>query len=62
MEDQNCRTPSVGQRIQVGDSRGTVMYVGPVPPTKGIWLGIDWDDPSRGKHDGVYDGQRYFQA
>ncbi|XP_066906303.1 tubulin-specific chaperone E [Halyomorpha halys] len=53
---------AVGDRVQVGEDRGTVLYVGPVPPTKGTWLGIDWDDPLRGKHNGVYDGTRYFQA
>jgi len=52
----------VGHRIQVGEQRGTVLYVGSVPPTQGIWLGVDWDDPSRGKHDGVYEGVRYFKA
>ena len=41
---------------------GTVLYEGPVPPTKGTWLGIEWDEPSRGRHSGVYDktGVRYF--
>ncbi|KAM0756401.1 RNI-like protein [Meredithblackwellia eburnea MCA 4105] len=41
---------------------GTVLYSGPVPPTKGDWLGVEWDDPTRGKHDGVHDatGIRYF--
>ncbi|GAA5857287.1 hypothetical protein JCM9279_007595 [Rhodotorula babjevae] len=41
---------------------GTVLYEGPVPPTKGRWLGIEWDEPTRGRHSGVYDktGVRYF--
>ncbi|GJN88988.1 hypothetical protein Rhopal_001959-T1 [Rhodotorula paludigena] len=41
---------------------GTILYHGPVPPTKGVWYGIEWDDSSRGKHSGVYDktGVRYF--
>lgn len=41
---------------------GTVLYEGPVPPTKGTWLGVEWDEPSRGRHSGVYDktGVRYF--
>ncbi|GAA5924676.1 hypothetical protein JCM3775_005442 [Rhodotorula graminis] len=41
---------------------GSVLYKGPVPPTKGTWLGIEWDEPSRGRHSGVYDktGVRYF--
>lgn len=43
---------------------GTILYHGPVPPAKGDWYGIEWDDPSRGKHSGVYKktGQRYFQT
>lgn len=41
---------------------GTVLYMGPVPPTSGDWLGVEWDDPSRGKHDGMHKetGVRYF--
>eukprot|EP00520_Triparma_pacifica_P017840 CAMPEP_0118652108 /NCGR_PEP_ID=MMETSP0785-20121206/11140_1 /TAXON_ID=91992 /ORGANISM="Bolidomonas pacifica, Strain CCMP 1866" /LENGTH=589 /DNA_ID=CAMNT_0006544599 /DNA_START=78 /DNA_END=1845 /DNA_ORIENTATION=+ len=34
---------------------GTVLYVGPVASAKkqgDIYCGIEWDDPSRGKHDG----------
>ncbi|GAA5867668.1 hypothetical protein JCM1840_006651 [Sporobolomyces johnsonii] len=43
---------------------GTLLYHGPVPPTTGLWYGIEWDDPSRGKHDGVHEksGTRYFQT
>lgn len=26
----------------------------------GIWLGIDWDDAARGKHDGSVNGITYF--
>ena len=40
--------------------RGTVLFVGEVPPTKGSWLGVEWDDPSRGKHSGSHDGIQYF--
>lgn len=28
----------------------------------GTWLGIEWDDGLRGKHNGVVDGKRYFQT
>lgn len=28
----------------------------------GLWYGINWDDPSRGKHDGSYEGIKYFKA
>ncbi|GAA5956603.1 hypothetical protein JCM21900_003617 [Sporobolomyces salmonicolor] len=43
---------------------GTLLFHGPVPPTTGLWYGIEWDDPSRGKHDGVHapSGTRYFQT
>lgn len=29
---------------------------------KGEWIGIDWDDPARGKHDGSVDSVRYFET
>lgn len=29
-----------------------------MPP--GLWLGVEWDHPSRGKHDGSHDGVQYF--
>ncbi|BGO99347.1 tubulin-specific chaperone E [Rhodotorula toruloides] len=41
---------------------GTILYHGPVPPTKGDWYGVEWDEPARGRHSGVYEktGVRYF--
>ncbi|KAI8989734.1 hypothetical protein BD414DRAFT_414676 [Trametes punicea] len=52
--------PSVGTRLCHSGHLGTVRYVGAVEGTTGIWLGVEWDDPKRGKHDGVKDGKRYF--
>ena len=53
----------LGQRISFDGHLCTVRYVGPVKNTKkGDWLGVEWDDPSRGKHDGSYEGERYFQC
>ncbi|XP_019631019.1 PREDICTED: tubulin-specific chaperone E-like [Branchiostoma belcheri] len=51
---------TVGSRIICDENYGTVRYVGEVPPTKGLWFGVEWDDPSRGKHDGAHEGTRYF--
>ncbi|XP_062244659.1 tubulin-specific chaperone E isoform X2 [Platichthys flesus] len=51
---------AVGRRVFCGAARATVRYVGPVPPTEGLWLGVEWDEPSRGKHDGSHDGVHYF--
>lgn len=49
-----------GSRVQVDKDRATVMFIGQVGDSKGEWLGIEWDDPSRGKHDGTHQGISYF--
>ncbi|XP_029010054.1 tubulin-specific chaperone E isoform X2 [Betta splendens] len=51
---------AVGRRVSCGGERATVRYVGPVPPTSGLWLGVEWDDPERGKHNGSHEGVQYF--
>jgi len=55
----------VGDRIidTKDNLRATVLFVGEVPPTKGEWIGVDWDAGDvRGKHDGTHNGKRYFTA
>ncbi|KIW85737.1 hypothetical protein Z517_01129 [Fonsecaea pedrosoi CBS 271.37] len=52
----------VGQRRSYGGALCTVRYHGPLSNTKGEWLGIEWDDPSRGKHNGQHEGQQIFQC
>jgi dynactin complex subunit len=54
--------PAVGTRFTLSGYIGTVRYVGQVDGTSGMWLGVDWDDGSRGKHDGIKDGKRYFSC
>lgn len=62
-EVHESATPRVGQRFTLKGERGTIRYIGPVPPAKGDWLGVEWDNPNRGKHDGVSaDGTRYFHC
>lgn len=59
--EQNVEIPDelkdvLGQRIRIDASIGTIRYVGPVAISKKastIWLGIEWDDENRGKHDGA---------
>ncbi|MCJ8737494.1 hypothetical protein PDJAM_G00024680 [Pangasius djambal] len=51
---------AVGRRVLCDGERATVRYVGTVPPTTGLWLGAEWDNPERGKHDGSHEGVRYF--
>ena len=57
-------TPVVGQRLSYDGALCTVRYVGEVAGTAsgGTWLGVEWDDPTRGKHDGVHKGVRYFRC
>ncbi|KAL6768265.1 TFCE1 [Auxenochlorella protothecoides x Auxenochlorella symbiontica] len=51
----------VGDRIVLqGTHRGTIRYIGSVPNQAGEWTGVEWDDASRGKHDGCVAGQRLF--
>lgn len=49
-----------GMRMAYKGHIGTVKFIGSVEGTSGTWLGIEWDDPTRGKHDGSKDGKRYF--
>ncbi|KAF6764015.1 hypothetical protein DFP72DRAFT_1137168, partial [Ephemerocybe angulata] len=58
----SMQRPACGTRIKYANSVGTVRYVGPVENTSGTWLGIEWDDSDRGKHDGAKDGKRYFSC
>lgn len=53
---------SKGTRVESDGHYATVKFVGEVPPTSGIWVGVEWEDPSRGKHDGCYEGVRYFST
>jgi len=53
---------SVGDRIKCDKHSGVVKYIGSVHPHPGVWLGIEWDDPSRGKHSGTVGDVEYFQS
>ena len=54
----------IGDRVEdlKDGHRGTVRFIGEVPPTKGLWLGVEWDHPEvRGRHDGTHEGVKYFE-
>ncbi|RLM00444.1 hypothetical protein CFD26_104878 [Aspergillus turcosus] len=57
MMDVGCY---VNQRRSYNGDLCTVRYVGKVEGTTGEWLGVEWDDPTRGKHSGEHNGVRYF--
>ena len=54
----------IGDRVEdlKDGQRGTVRFIGEVPPTNGLWLGVEWDHPEvRGRHDGTHEGVKYFE-
>ncbi|KAK2755954.1 hypothetical protein FQN54_005750 [Arachnomyces sp. PD_36] len=53
---------AVGQRVSYDGVLCTIRYVGDVKGTKGEWLGVEWDNPARGKHSGEHQGVRYFKC
>ncbi|KAJ5871555.1 Leucine-rich repeat typical subtype [Penicillium soppii] len=54
--------PTLGQRLSFDGHLCTVRYVGTVQGTTGDWLGVEWDDTTRGKHSGEHKGIRYFSC
>ncbi|XP_023029688.2 tubulin-binding cofactor E [Leptinotarsa decemlineata] len=52
----------VGIRAECSGDYGTVKYAGAVEGYQGFWLGIDWDEPNRGKHNGTVKGKHYFHT
>ncbi|KAL5511371.1 hypothetical protein ACEPAH_4587 [Sanghuangporus vaninii] len=52
--------PKIGRRVSLHGSRGTIKYIGEVQGTNGTWLGVEWDDRTRGKHSGEKNGKQYF--
>lgn len=51
-----------GRRLSFSGELCTVRYLGPVSGTTGEWVGVEWDDTSRGKHNGSYEGVKYFEC
>ncbi|KAG5673552.1 hypothetical protein PVAND_003592 [Polypedilum vanderplanki] len=56
--DQN----RLGARVRVGQDVGTIKYIGIVEGHEGTWIGVEWDDPSRGRHNGTVNGHYYFET
>ncbi|KAG6886787.1 hypothetical protein C0992_002372 [Termitomyces sp. T32_za158] len=57
----------IGARCEVESTepglkkRGVVQFVGPTKFSKGVWVGIEYDEPI-GKNDGSVQGERYFSC
>lgn len=59
----------VGDRVESDGHYATVRFIGKLPQadpsSKGsdvLWIGVEWDESSRGKHDGSFKGVRYFET
>lgn len=56
----------MNRRVLVYPDIGTIRYEGPLlhkeSDPNDIWLGIEWDDPSRGRHSGTVEDTIYFQT
>jgi hypothetical protein len=57
----------VGRRIEYQKACGIVKYCGPLlhgdkkEPDQ-IWLGVQWDDVTRGRHNGTVENVKYFET
>lgn len=49
-----------GDRISLQGFSGTVRYVGTLDSSPSLWIGVEWDDHSRGKHSGKHKDQQVF--
>jgi hypothetical protein len=56
------RSFHLGQRLSYDGALCTIRYHGALPDTKGVWLGVEWDEVDRGKHDGTHQGRRHFHC
>jgi len=52
----------LGSRVEISGFIGTVLYIGEIDGVAGQFLGIEWDDPTRGKHSGEHNGKAYFKV
>ena len=56
----DCSDKIEGTRVYCDGEYGTVKYFGEVPPSTGLWYGVEWDVDGRGKHSGEHEGVKYF--
>ena len=57
----------LGKRVELNEKTAKIKYVGPLKHKKDcnekeIWLGLEWEDKARGKHNGTVEGFEYFKT
>ena len=65
MDEQNKLGPeddiyTIGERCCCGDDCGVIRFSGVVEGSSGMWVGIEWNNIGRGKHNGNLNGKQYF--
>ena len=57
----------LGKRVELNEKIAKIKYIGPLKHKKDfndkeIWFGLEWEDKTRGKHNGTVDGYEYFKT
>ena len=52
----------IGHRLSYEGKSCTVRYFGKIRDKEGLWLGVEWDNETIGKHDGSLNDHRYFSC
>ena len=57
----------IGKKIELNEQTAIIKYIGPLMHKKDvnkndIWIGVEWDDKTRGKHNGTVEGYEYFKT
>ncbi len=64
--DENIYNNYLNTRIELNGYCGIIKYIGNSKHKKEtdniLWLGIEWDEESRGKHDGTVENYNYFDT
>ena len=67
LTDEFIEKLQLGKRVELNEKTATIKYVGPLKHKKDakeneIWLGLEWDEKERGKHNGTVEGYEYFKT
>ncbi len=66
LSSQNEKENYLNRRVELNDYCGTIKYIGSLKhkkePEAELWLGIEWDDERRGKHNGTIENFKYFET
>lgn len=65
LKQEDANELFLNRRVEINEHTGTIRYVGKLKHSKkdnDIWIGIEWDDETRGKHNGTIEGIEYFKT